>query len=78
MNKFHKPIRMCVVCKGRFFQKELFKFGSINGEITPNPKNIRSFYICNKCINKDKKDLKKPLSRFSKNSVNLKEMLANG
>ncbi|WP_238389022.1 hypothetical protein [Campylobacter fetus] len=78
MNKFHKPIRMCVVCKGRFFQNELFKFACVNGEIQINSKNIRSFYLCKTCIQKDKKDLKKPLSRFSKNSVNLKEILADG
>ncbi|ANE33138.1 DUF448 domain-containing protein [Campylobacter hyointestinalis] len=78
MNKNHKPIRMCVVCKGRFFQNELFKFASIDDEIIPNPKNTRSFYLCKNCMQKDRKELKKPLSRFSKNSVNLKEILIDG
>ncbi|ARR01185.1 MULTISPECIES: hypothetical protein [Campylobacter] len=78
MRKFHKPIRMCVVCKGRFHQKELYKFRSLNGEIVRNLGSARSFYICINCINKDPKDLKKPLAKFGKNSINLKEIIVNG
>ena len=78
MRKFHKPIRMCVVCKGRFYQKELYKFRSLNGEIILNLGNARSFYICENCIQKDIKDLKKPLTKFGKNSINLKEIIVNG
>ena len=78
MRKFHKPIRMCVVCKGRFYQKELYKFRSLNGEIILNLGNARSFYICKNCIQKDIKDLRKPLTKFGKNSINLKEIIVNG
>lgn len=78
MRKFHKPIRMCVVCKGRFYQKELYKFRSVNGEIILNLGNARSFYICENCIQKDIKDLRKPLTKFGKNSINLKEIIVNG
>ncbi|MCI5539661.1 MULTISPECIES: hypothetical protein [Campylobacter] len=78
MRKFHKPIRMCVVCKGRFYQKELYKFRSLNGEIILNLGNARSFYICENCIQKDIKDLRKPLTKFGKNSINLKEIIVNG
>ena len=78
MRKFHKPIRMCVVCKGRFYQKELYKFRSLNGEIILNLGNARSFYICENCIQKDIKELKKPLTKFGKNSTNLKEIIVNG
>ena len=78
MKKFHKPIRMCVVCKGRFYQKELYKFRSLNGEIILNLGNARSFYICENCIQKDIKDLRKPLTKFGKNSINLKEIIVNG
>ncbi|ARQ98073.1 hypothetical protein [Campylobacter lanienae] len=78
MRKFHKPIRMCVVCKGRFYQKELYKFRSLNGEIILNLGNARSFYICENCIQKDIKELKKPLTKFGKNSINLKEIIVNG
>ena len=78
MKKFHKPIRMCVVCKGRFYQKELYKFRSLNGEIILNLGNARSFYICENCIQKDIKDLRKPLTKYGKNSINLKEIIVNG
>ena len=78
MRKFHKPIRMCVVCKGRLYQKELYKFRSLNGEIILNLGNARSFYICENCIQKDIKDLRKPLTKFGKNSINLKEIIVNG
>lgn len=78
MRKFHKPIRMCVVCKGRFYQDELYKFGSLNGEIVQNLGNARSFYICIICIKKDAKELRKPLTKFGKNSINLKEIIVNG
>ena len=78
MRKFHKPIRMCVVCKGRFYQKELYKFRSLNGEIILNLGNARTFYICENCIQKDIKDLRKPLTKFGKNSINLKEIIVNG
>ena len=78
MRKFHKPIRMCVVCKGRFYQKELYKFRSLNGEIILNLGNARSFYICENCIQKDIKDIRKPLTKFGKNSINLKEIIVNG
>ncbi|TWO13329.1 hypothetical protein ZA02_07770 [Campylobacter lanienae] len=69
---------MCVVCKGRFYQKELYKFRSLNGEIILNLGNARSFYICENCIQKDIKELKKPLTKFGKNSINLKEIIVNG
>ena len=78
MKKFHKPIIMCVVCKSRFYQKELYKFRSLNGEIILNLGNARSFYICENCIQKDIKDLRKPLTKFGKNSINLKEIIVNG
>lgn len=78
MRKFHKPIRMCVICRSRFFQSELYRFASINGEIIKNPSNARSFYVCDECIRKDEKYIKKILLKFCKNSINLKEMLIDG
>lgn len=78
MRKFHKPIRMCVVCKNRFYQDELYKFRSVNGEIVLNLCNARSFYVCKICIEKDVKELRKPLAKFGKNSINLKEIIVNG
>ena len=75
MFKGHKPIRMCVVCKGRFLKQTLCKFAVKKG-------SGRSFYICNTCINQNDKNNKKRLSKFL-NSINfddddLKEKLLNG
>ena len=55
-----------MVCKGRFYQDELYKFRSLNGEIVQNLGNARSFYICVICIKKDAKELRKPLTKFGK------------
>lgn len=60
-----KPIRTCIVCKGKFAQDELYRFRykkqnllSVNG---------RSFYICNKCIKAEDKILNKNISKFVNN-----------
>lgn len=66
MKNTHKPIRMCVVCKARVYQKELMRLANIDGKIVKNPKNTRSFYLCQTCLKKDEKILTKALVRFSK------------
>ncbi|MDY4444888.1 DUF448 domain-containing protein [Campylobacter sp.] len=64
MRKSHQPIRMCVVCRMRIFQHKLARFASIDGKIIKNPKNCRSFYLCQNCLQKDEKILRKALGRF--------------
>ena len=76
MRKFHKPIRMCVVCRGRFFQSDLYKLAANSGIIAPAPKDVRAFYVCAECAKKDEKTLKKSLSRFGK--IESKEIFING
>ena len=53
-----KPIRMCVICRNRFFQNELNRFQCINKRIIPFSGVGRSFYICNNCLKEDKKIIK--------------------
>ncbi len=55
--KWKIPIRMCVVCKKRFFQNELNRFQCINQRLVSFSGKGRSFYICNDCL-KDKKFIK--------------------
>lgn len=76
----HTPIRMCIVCKTRFSQDILNRFFLDQATITRHKCNGRSFYICNECLKKDIKILKKPLGRYLKNldKCNLKEILLNG
>lgn len=82
MNKGHIPIRMCVICKGRFEQKLLRKFQSKSYNSIRICSTGRSFYLCNACINLDNEILKKRLSKIAKNlnldKENLKEIFLNG
>ncbi len=63
MNK-HNPVRMCIVCRKRFLQRELKRFQYINGSLQEFTKSGRSFYLCTECI--DSKQLTKRLSSFLK------------
>ena len=70
-----EPIRMCVICRGRFAKRELHAF-------LQNFKNInsnRQFYICDGCINQKEK-ISKYLSKFTDNMAlkNIKERILNG
>jgi predicted RNA-binding protein YlxR (DUF448 family) len=76
-----KPIRMCICCKERFFQKELLRFVCNKRKIEKFKGTGRSFYICKDCLNSKK--LKVALSKICKkdkqSALNmLKELLGNG
>ena len=45
-------VRMCIVCRARFFQNELIrlKFCKKNQEVIKFDGAGRSFYICKKCL----------------------------
>lgn len=70
----HVPIRMCVVCRQRFAQKELNKFKK-NLEISTFG---RSFYVCNWCMKKDEKNLQQAVRGLIKKTQTLKEKFVNG
>ncbi|GAB6045384.1 YlxR family protein [Caminibacter profundus] len=55
--KVKLPIRMCVVCRKRFYQKELNRLQCKNKKIISFSGVGRSFYVCGSCIN-DKKLIK--------------------
>ncbi len=76
MRKFHKAIRMCIACKKRDYQHLLKRFACVNSKLVSNPKNMRSFYLCDDCIaTKDEKKLSKILSRLKISFASLKEIL---
>ena len=50
----HRPIRMCVVCRGRFFQDELNRLQCIDKKLVKWQGSGRSFYICGSCVNNKK------------------------
>ncbi len=66
MANVNKPIRMCIVCKKRIYQKDLIRVQCINGKIVDFAGFGRSFYVCKDCIKKSEKKLLKPFSRFCK------------
>ncbi|WP_297939047.1 hypothetical protein [uncultured Campylobacter sp.] len=79
------PIRTCVVCKKRFEQQILRRYRLINSSLFFGNGNGRSFYLCEECLKKDEKILKKSLGRVAgsfiatlQNGQNLKEILLNG
>ncbi|PAF49101.1 hypothetical protein BKH41_03155 [Helicobacter sp. 12S02232-10] len=47
-------VRMCVCCRQRFMQSELFRLQINNAGIKLFDGNGRSFYLCEKCINSSK------------------------
>ncbi len=74
----HKPVRMCIVCKKRIYQKDLIRMQCKNGKITQFEGSGRSFYVCKDCINsprlvkllanrcnRDKNYVKEILEKFS-------------
>ncbi len=68
---------MCVVCKNKFLQKDLHRFRYKNFSISDYG---RSFYICDDCIKKDEKIVKKSLMRYIKLEFykrDLKEIFLN-
>ena len=53
--KFHKPIRMCIVCRGKFAQSELVRLQCQDRYLISFTNQGRSFYICKNCSDDDKK-----------------------
>jgi predicted RNA-binding protein YlxR (DUF448 family) len=60
--KFHQPTRMCVSCRSRHPQFELKRFKCEEGELSSYNKAGRSFYLCQSCLDEEKK-LQKALMR---------------
>ncbi len=48
------PLRMCVVCRKRFYQSELNRMQCKNGKLISFRGSGRSFYVCKECIDKKK------------------------
>ena len=56
--KFHQPTRMCVSCRNRYPQFELLRLQCEGGELSAFSQVGRSFYLCQSCLNGEKKLLK--------------------
>jgi predicted RNA-binding protein YlxR (DUF448 family) len=55
---FHQPTRMCVSCRDRDVQSNLFRLRCVDEELSPFKGQGRSFYLCKSCLKEDKKLLK--------------------
>ena len=58
----NKPIRMCIVCRGRYKQDTLIRFQLHNEKLVKFKKVGRSSYICSNCIELDEKRVVKVLN----------------
>lgn len=64
-----KAIRMCIVCKNRFFKEKLYRFALKDNELSYSFDKGRTNYICYECLRKDNKDLYKSFCKFYKNNL---------
>jgi predicted RNA-binding protein YlxR (DUF448 family) len=71
---------MCIGCRKRLAQKELFRLSCIEGEVCRYIGYGRSFYLCSKCINNGEKNIKKALSKVCKKEIKINslEKILNG
>lgn len=75
------PTRMCISCRIKSPQRLLSRYRFVSGRLEFGAGVGRSFYICDECLKKDEKTLKKILMRYTKggiNEPNLKERLLYG
>ncbi len=81
--KFHKPIRTCIVCRGKFTQSELVRLQCQERQLISFTSQGRSFYICKECTNDEKKSAKS-LARVCKSGelgklmYKLREIIIDG
>ncbi|MBD3809645.1 MAG: DUF448 domain-containing protein [Sulfuricurvum sp.] len=75
------PIRMCVICRGRFEQSKLLRLQCKEGNLEPHMGEGRSFYLCLECV--ETKKTPSQLARQCKNGASaalmnrLKEIIVN-
>ncbi len=71
--KFHEPLRTCVGCRTKTVQRELLRLQCLDGELTAFSGSGRSFYLCQNCL-EDEKKLAKALMRQCRSSQKEKFM----
>lgn len=71
--KFYNPTRMCVSCREKSTQDNLFRLRCIDGRLSPFDGVGRSFYFCKICLD-DEKKVAKALMRVCR-SGNKEELM---
>lgn len=64
---------MCINCKNRLEKQLLYRFEIKDNKIIYNTKNARGFYICQKCIQKNEKEIQKAFYKVCKNIIQISE-----
>ena len=85
MANLKKPLRMCIVCRGRFEKENLLQLQCKDKKLVSFTGNGRSFYLCEACLDENsesgRKKLEKSLFKECKNKdeyiVQLKEILTH-
>jgi len=54
--KKSQPIRMCITCRNRHPQNTLIRLRLSAKEVVAYDGTGRSFYLCNDCVNNEKKN----------------------
>ncbi len=71
---FKITTRMCIGCRGKFPQKDLYRFQKKDGKLVGYTKTGRSFYICKQCIKQERKRLIKILNSKFKIKIDIEEL----
>jgi len=54
----HQIVRMCISCRGRNIQSTMQRLQCVEGTLKFFDGNGRTFYLCDNCLNDEKKLLK--------------------
>ncbi|MBL0721258.1 MAG: DUF448 domain-containing protein [Sulfurovum sp.] len=76
-----KPSRMCISCRQKIIRITMVRLQQKEQSILTYQGKGRSFYLCNKCIN-DEKKIRRLSKRFKEDFIRfnqfLKELVENG
>jgi len=76
-----QPSRMCITCRSRHPQNTLIRLRQDGNKVVAFDGKGRSFYLCNDCVNNEKK-VKGLVKRFKQDAEHftklLKELMNNG
>jgi predicted RNA-binding protein YlxR (DUF448 family) len=73
MNK-SQPTRMCIACRSRLPQNTLIRLKQEGSEVVEFDGKGRSFYLCDMCVNNEKK-MKGLVKRFKQDAEQLTKLL---
>ncbi len=77
MIKLNKPLRMCIICRKRFYQNELLRFQCKEGEFISFSGEGRSFYFCKECYKNEDKIVKSLFRYCKKDREKILQMVRN-